>query len=147
MKKLTSLIVIIVMSFSLQMGCTKKDIKVSSSTKPTNTAIIDKTETSVPGESKADEKKEITERVALERVEKTIGDIAKGFTLEFDHMDKRDGRDYFVIHFYETVIDNPDTGEGHRATVAWYYVEKSNGDVYEWDIIEDKINKVSPSKQ
>ncbi|WP_139904714.1 hypothetical protein [Clostridium thermarum] len=146
MKKLSSLILIIVICFSLLLGCAKKALKDESQTKLANSTKIENTETSVPVENKAEEKIELTQEDAVENVKKLIGDIAEGYALEFDHMDKRDGKDYFVIHLYETVIDDPDTGEGHRATVTWYFIDKSNGEVYEWDLVADKLNKVSNTK-
>lgn len=144
MKKISSLILVI--CFSLFMGCEKKALIDGPQVKPANSTNIENADPPVPLKNKTEEKRELTKEDAEENVKKIIGDVANGFALEFDHMDNRDGKDYFVIHFYESVIDNPDTGEGHRATVAWYYVDKSTGEVYEWDLIADKLSNVSGTK-
>ena len=50
----------------------------------------------------------------------------------YDHDDKKDGRDYYVLQAYESMQD-------HIATIGWYYVEKSTGKAFEYDIIADKL--------
>lgn len=137
MKKLITTL-LIASTFSLiSIGCGRKVTKDITTTEKPNT--INTIETS----STVEDKKEITEKEAIEKVKIAIGDIADGFVLEYDHMDKKEGNTYYVIHFFEKVIDNKETGESHQATVAWYYVDKNTGDVFEWDLIEDKLKKLS----
>ncbi|MEB2292270.1 hypothetical protein [Priestia megaterium] len=44
----------------------------------------------------------------------------------YDHLD--DSGNY-IIHVYESVIDNEETGEGHTATQGWYQVSPSDGSI------------------
>ena len=68
---------------------------------------------------------------------------AKNRHLLFDHVQKRDGRDFLVVHGYDLVIDGPD-GSGHTATWGWYYVDARSGAAYEWDLANDKLLPVKP---
>ena len=46
-----------------------------------------------------------------------------------------EGTDYknqsYVIHLYEFVLDEADTGTGHFVTYGWYSVDKESGEVTE----------------
>ncbi|MGW5890110.1 hypothetical protein [Priestia megaterium] len=46
--------------------------------------------------------------------------------VEYDHLD--DSGNY-IIHVYESVVDNEETGEGHTATQGWYQVSPSGGSI------------------
>ncbi|GAB1759827.1 hypothetical protein [Priestia aryabhattai] len=46
--------------------------------------------------------------------------------VEYDHLD--DSGNY-IIHVYENVVDNEDTGEEHTATQGWYQVSPSDGSI------------------
>ncbi|MCM3771166.1 hypothetical protein M3225_11755 [Priestia aryabhattai] len=46
--------------------------------------------------------------------------------VEYDHVD--DSGNY-IIHVYESVVDNEETGEGHTATQGWYQVSPSDGSI------------------
>ncbi|MBZ6487706.1 hypothetical protein [Priestia aryabhattai] len=48
------------------------------------------------------------------------------FFVTYDHLD--DSGNY-IIHVYENVVDNEDTGEEHTATQGWYQVSPSNGSI------------------
>jgi hypothetical protein len=85
--------------------------------------------------------KNITQEDAVELVTKVVGPIAKGSYVSFDHEGIEDNVEYYVIHYYEIIIDDPKTGVGHTATFGWYFVDKANGDVYEMDIATGKLKK------
>ncbi len=64
---------------------------------------------------------------------KSVEDIVREFMIkdssldticEFDHEEMLDGVKYFVVHVYEVVLD-------HTATWGWYYVNQSNGQVFD----------------
>lgn len=38
---------------------------------------------------------------------------------------------YYLIHLYEFVLDEPDTGIGHTVTYGWYTVDKMTGAITE----------------
>lgn len=38
---------------------------------------------------------------------------------------------YYLIHLYEFVIDEPETGIGHTVTYGWYTVDKRTGEITE----------------
>ncbi|MEH6966195.1 hypothetical protein V7195_17075 [Priestia megaterium] len=46
--------------------------------------------------------------------------------VEYDHLD--DSGNY-IIHVYENVVDNEDTGEEHTATQGWHQVSPSDGSI------------------
>ncbi|WP_394548447.1 hypothetical protein [Priestia aryabhattai] len=48
------------------------------------------------------------------------------FFVTYDHLD--DSGNY-IIHVYENVVDNKDTGEEHTATQGWYQVSPSDGSI------------------
>lgn len=48
------------------------------------------------------------------------------FFVTYDHLD--DSGNY-IIHVYENVVDNEDTGEEHTATQGWYQVSPSDGSI------------------
>ena len=48
------------------------------------------------------------------------------FFVTYDHLD--DSGNY-IIHVYENVVDNEETGEEHTATQGWYQVSPSNGSI------------------
>ena len=48
------------------------------------------------------------------------------FFVTYDHLD--DSGNY-IIHVYENVVDNEETGEGHTATQGWYQVNPSDGSI------------------
>lgn len=91
-----------------------------------------------------DETPTISEDTAIDKVRAVLGSIKDGYGFEMDNVQNKDGVDYYVIKYYENVIDNPVTGEGHTATIDWFYVDKHTGDVYEWDVAQDKLNPVVP---
>jgi len=37
----------------------------------------------------------------------------------------------YLIHLYEFVLDDPDTGIGHTVTYGWYTVDKTTGEIIE----------------
>ncbi len=38
----------------------------------------------------------------------------------------------YLVHLYEFVLDDPDTGIGHTVTYGWYTVNKDTGIITEW---------------
>ena len=48
------------------------------------------------------------------------------FFVTYDHLD--DSGNY-IIHVYENVVDNEETGEEHTATQGWYQVSPSDGSI------------------
>lgn len=37
--------------------------------------------------------------------------------------------EYYLIHLYEFIVDEPDTGIGHTYTYGWYWVDQRTGEV------------------
>ncbi|WP_394513994.1 hypothetical protein [Priestia aryabhattai] len=48
------------------------------------------------------------------------------FFVTYDHLDASGN---YIIHVYENVVDNEDTGEEHTATQGWYQVSPSDGSI------------------
>ncbi|SKA87582.1 hypothetical protein SAMN05428976_11018 [Clostridium sp. USBA 49] len=74
----------------------------------------------------------ITSEDAEKIVNKYVGGDNFKIECEYDHNDKRDGIEYYVIHAYEKMED-------HVATIGWYYVNVNTGEAYEWDLIKDEL--------
>lgn len=102
----------------------------------------------VDNKNKIDKEKQLKERndktAANKGIEKLTSESAEQIIIKYlgynnskieckyDHIDKRDRVDYYVIHAYENMED-------HIATIGWYYVNVNTGDAYKWDIINDKL--------
>lgn len=78
--------------------------------------------------------------------EKLVFRSAKRRFLLFDHVEKRGGREYLVVHGYDLVIDDPAEGTGHTATWGWYYVDAQSGESFEWDLAADQLRPIKPLK-
>lgn len=88
----------------------------------------------------------ISEDEAVRMVAKKLGfEPVKNRHLLFDHVEKREGREYLVVHGYDLVVDSPD-GTGHTATWGWYYVDAQTGAPYEWGLADDKLLPIKPLK-
>lgn len=61
-----------------------------------------------------------------------VNDKDSNMKFIFDHEEKKDNVDYYVIHAFDNMED-------HSATGGWYYVNKSNGNVYEMDLSSKKL--------
>lgn len=72
--------------------------------------------------------KPLTHEQAEELVKKHLNLSEPNIKVVYDH--DADNGDY-IIHVYEFVVDNPQTGEGHTATWGWYGVNKQTKTVYD----------------
>ncbi|HEX2925798.1 MAG TPA: stalk domain-containing protein [Ruminiclostridium sp.] len=86
----------------------------------------------------------ISESAAIDKVKAVLGNIGDKCGLEVDNVQNKDGVDYYVVKYYQTVVDDPSTGESHISTIDWFYVNKHTGEVYLWDIVQDKLNPAAP---
>lgn len=83
--------------------------------------------------------KTITKSDAEQIIRNIKGNLPKNYFVQYDNTQSRDGREYYVIHIYEFVVDDPATSEGHTATFGWYMVDKQTGKAFEWDLGSDKL--------
>lgn len=95
--------------------------------------------------SQQDNSRAVTEEEAVNIASKYVGTLPKGYHLDFEYVDSRDNKEYYVIHYYESVIDDEATGLGHEATYNWFYVDKNNGDFYRLDVATDKLVSIKIS--
>jgi len=77
-------------------------------------------------------KDEFTKEKAIEIVRKIIISKNPKVKVDYDHIQKRDGKDYYVIRVYDDMAD-------HISTLGWYYVQGDTGKAFEWDLIEDTL--------
>lgn len=77
----------------------------------------------------------MTPEEAVKSVIRHIKNNASSVKYSYDHTQKRDDKSYYVIQVYEDMKD-------HTATLGWYYVDSKTGKVYEWNLVEDKLNLV-----
>lgn len=84
----------------------------------------------------------INEKQAYNEMLKAIGKMPEGYSYRLEDIRQRAGREYYVFQVFESVIDNSETGEGHTATLNWYFVDRKTGEVYVWDLAEDLLSPV-----
>lgn len=78
----------------------------------------------------------ITKEQAVELTSKYYKDKDENTKFVFDHETVRDNETYYVIQVFDNMED-------HSATAGWYYVNKKNGKVYEWDLVGNKLVPVN----
>ncbi|WP_368488583.1 hypothetical protein [Clostridium sp. BJN0013] len=78
----------------------------------------------------------ITKEKAVELTAKYYKTKNENTKFVFDHEDIRDNETYYVIQVFDSMED-------HSATAGWYYVNKKSGQVYEWDLGENKLIPVN----
>ena len=83
--------------------------------------------------------RQISGEEALEIVYKMVGTLPEGYHLVYDNKQKKDNKDYYVIHLYEEVKDDDKTS--HTVTTNWYYVDANDKSVYKLDIVTGKLIK------
>lgn len=73
-----------------------------------------------------------TKGKAIELVSKIIINKSPKVKVEYDHIQNRNGVDYYVVRAYDDMGD-------HIATLGWYYVQVNNGKAFEWNLMDDKL--------
>lgn len=68
-------------------------------------------------------------KISTSRAEELVSEIIKvnpngNAKILYDHTQKINGKEYYVIHGFESMED-------HSATFGWYYVDVNTGDVYD----------------
>lgn len=79
------------------------------------------------------------ENDAVKIVKQHLGNIPNGNFLNYEYMSSINNKDYYVIHYYSDIVDNKETGQEHSSSIAWYCVEKDNGNLYALDIADNKL--------
>lgn len=74
----------------------------------------------------------ITPEKSSKIVSKYINSENPNIKCRYDHLEKKGGIDYYVVHMYESMQD-------HVATLGWYYVDVNTGKVFKLDLISDKL--------
>jgi hypothetical protein len=74
----------------------------------------------------ANASKILTKEQAIEMIKKQFPEFTSNQNLhyEYDHDSNHDGREFYVIHVYESV-------DNHTATMGWYGVDKGKGRIYD----------------
>lgn len=131
------------------VGCTNKQTKqinaVSSNNKQssTNSSQSKNDTTNTITVIKNQVIKTITQGSAFNIVSKMVGTLPNGYHLDYDHIQPVDNKEYYVIHLYEVVVDNRETGDSHTVTYEWYYVDIITGNVYKLDVPNNTLIKVN----
>ena len=73
-----------------------------------------------------------TKEEAIKIVSNIIINKTPKVKVEYDHNQKREGKDYYVVRAYDDMGD-------HISTLGWYYVQIDTGKAFEWDLIEDTL--------
>lgn len=73
-----------------------------------------------------------TKEKAIALVSKIIINKSPNVKVECDHIQNRNGINYYVVRAYDDMGD-------HIATLGCYYVQVTNGKAYEWNLVDDKL--------
>ena len=73
-----------------------------------------------------------TKEKAIALVSKIIINKSPNVKVDYDHIQNRNGINYYVVRAYDAMGD-------HIATLGWYYVQATNGKAYEWNLVDDKL--------
>jgi len=84
----------------------------------------------------------ITQEDALHSIYKLVGPLQTGYYINYNHLETLNDKKYYVFQYYEVVLDNTETGEGHTVTYDWFYVDKRTGEIYRLDIIKNVLIKI-----
>lgn len=74
----------------------------------------------------------ITGDNAVKLVRNRVKNDEPNASFTFDHIETKDNVEYYVVHAFDSMED-------HGATTGWYYVDKSTGKVYEYDLVNNKL--------
>jgi hypothetical protein len=74
----------------------------------------------------------ITGDNAVKLVRNRVKSDEPNASFTFDHIETKDNVEYYVVHAFDSMED-------HGATTGWYYVDKSTGKVYEYDLVSNKL--------
>lgn len=77
--------------------------------------------------------KPISEKQAIEIVAEKIGTNGGTRKIEIDGSEKKDNKEYFVVHAYSLGKAN-DEGISMSYTFGWYYVDKFSKKIFELDM-------------
>lgn len=80
----------------------------------------------------------LTSEKATEIIKNLINNKYPNAKVSYDHLQNRDGKNYFVIHVYDYMPDQQAT-----STIGWYYVDVDLGSAFEWDLIADKLTQIN----
>lgn len=78
-----------------------------------------------------------TEQEAIYRVA-YVANLPDSARYLVDSTERRQGSDYYIVKAYQVIDDGG--GLSHTSTVGWYYVDMYTGDVFEWDISDDRLH-------
>lgn len=77
-----------------------------------------------------------TKENAIEIVSKIIINKTPKVKVEYDHNQKREGKNYYVVRAYDDMAD-------HISTLGWYYVQVDTGKAFEWNLMEDTLTPIN----
>ncbi|MHC1682357.1 MAG: hypothetical protein AB6733_05355 [Clostridiaceae bacterium] len=78
----------------------------------------------------------ITSDNAVEIIKNIVVKNKPNLKVKFDHTQKRDGKDYYVIRLYESLPD-------HSTTLGWFYVQIDTGKAFQWNLTDDKLTPLN----
>ena len=138
------ILLVTLISLSIFMaGCANKQAKPVTAKVSTNKQIPANTSKPKDTSAATTQNKTITKDDAFNIVSKMVGPLPKGYHLDYDHTQTVDSKEYYVIHLYEVVVDDEQTGVSHTVTYYWYYVDIITGTVYKLDVPNNTLIKVA----
>lgn len=72
-------------------------------------------------------------------IKNTLEPLPKNYVVDCESIEDMEGKLYYVLHEYESVVDNKQTGAGHTATLGWYFLDAVDGTVYKWNLAEKAV--------
>ena len=110
-------------------------IKQDSAQKSEKNIVNDKSSVYEKDKAKIKEssaKNTLTKNRAIEITEEYVKKQIPNSKFVFDHEETKGDKNYYVVHAFDSMED-------HGATTGWYYIDKSTGKLYEYDVAEDKL--------
>lgn len=78
----------------------------------------------------------ITSDKAVDIIKNIVVKNKPNLKVKFDHTQKREGKDYYVIRLYESMPD-------HSTTLGWFYVQVDTGKAFQWNLTDDKLTPLN----
>ena len=133
--------IIVMAIFVVQYGAYKNS-KLKEASKQVSNEVPNKTGQNqtqvVDNTTKKSDDSKLDSKAATELISKFVKASYPEAKCVYDHNQKRDGKEYYVIHAFGMMPDNSST-----ATIGWYYVEIETGKAFEWDLANDKLNPIN----
>jgi len=93
----------------------------------------------LPTNAEASKGNGITVDKATELLKSKVSSKNSQIKISYDNSQTKGDKNYYVFQSYNSA-GTSSSGDAHSDTLAWYYVNSANGDLYTYDINNDVLN-------